>query len=517
MNSTLKKIIIPLLLVVMLPAISYSVYEITSLNETEEMIEEIYVNQLNTVLNSINQYSDLVTASWTSSLSVALENRQYNFTKLSKNELEPFLNLNRSIVQIVFVENLDFQKYSLINAGSETRLEELKNIFQSNNEKIERLFRYIEEGYRKVEPLDSENEKTQFLAVIISHERQPVITILEIDISTFIQETLRPVILEAAGEEFAIYCSSNSNEYKFNFDDTIDSKQPDVKSQFWLLPKYELGILLKGRTLSGLIAERTYTNLIIIIIMNLIIITGVVIIYRTIRKEIKLTQIKSDFVSNVSHELRTPLALISMFAETLEMGRVKSEEKRNEYYQIISHESTRLSRIVNSILSFSKIESGKRTYNFALTDLNALVNRIYDNYQFHLENQGFKFTFEPSNRLSKINADPEALSEAIINLIDNAAKYSNDTKEILLKTYQKNENIILEIRDKGIGISKDDKEKIFDKFFRVSTGLVHNTKGTGLGLTIVKHVLDAHNAEIELESKVNEGSTFRIIFKSVNT
>lgn len=517
MNSTLKKIIIPLLLVVMLPAISYSVYEITSLNETEEMIEEIYVNQLNTVLNSINQYSDLVSASWTSSISVALENHQYDFTKLSKNELEPFLNLNRSIVQIVFVDNLDFQKYYTINAGSETKIEEVKDVLQSNTEKIERLYRYIEEGYRKIEPLNSDNEKTQFLAVVLSDEHENVITILEIEASVFIQETLRPVILEAAGEEFAIYCSSNSDQHKFNFDETIDGKQPDVKSPLWLLPKYELGILLKGRTLSGLIAERTYTNLIIIIIMNLIIITGVVIIYRTIRKEIKLAQIKSDFVSNVSHELRTPLALISMFAETLEMGRVRTEEKRNEYYQIISQESNRLSRIVNSILSFSKIEAGKRSYNFSLTDLNRIVKQIYVNYKFHLENEGFKFIFEAEENLPNINADSEALSEAIINLIDNAAKYSNETKEIMLKTYQKNHNVILEVTDKGIGISKDDKEKIFDKFFRVSTGLVHNTKGTGLGLTIVKHVLDAHNAQIELDSKVNEGSTFRIIFNSVKT
>lgn len=108
----------------MLPAISYSVYEISSLNETEKMIEEIYVNQLNTVLNSINQYSDLVSASWTSSINVALENHQYDFTKLNRNELEPFLNLNRSIVQIVFVDDLDFQKYNMVNAGSETKIEE---------------------------------------------------------------------------------------------------------------------------------------------------------------------------------------------------------------------------------------------------------------------------------------------------------------------------------------------------------------------------------------------------------
>ncbi|MDZ7764118.1 MAG: ATP-binding protein [Melioribacteraceae bacterium] len=271
---------------------------------------------------------------------------------------------------------------------------------------------------------------------------------------------------------------------------------------------------MKGRTLGGLIAERTYTNLLLIVLMNIVVIVGVIIIYRNIRQEIKLAQIKSDFVSNVSHELRTPLALISMYSETLEMERVKTEEKKKEYYRVISQESNRLSRIVNSILSFSKIESGKRKYNFQPADLNELITQVYENYKYHLETKGFTFKISSNEQMPELELDREAITEAVINLVDNAAKYSKEDKFIELKTLYYNSKPAIEVVDKGIGISKEDQHKIFDKFFRVSTGLVHDTKGTGLGLTIVKHVIDSHNAKIELESNEGNGSTFRIIFNS---
>jgi two-component system phosphate regulon sensor histidine kinase PhoR len=374
------------------------------------------------------------------------------------------------------------------------------------------LYKYIEADYRKIEPLDSDLEQRQFLAVLLSKDEEEITAIFELNTSQFIEEILRPVILEAAGEEFAISCNATNDIHNFNFDETIEGKQAEVTSPLWLIPNYELGIILKGRTLGGLIAERTYTNLIIIILMTIVIVGGVIIIYRNIQKEIKLAQIKSDFVSNVSHELRTPLALISMYSETLELGRIKTEEKKAEYYKVISQESNRLSRIVNSILSFSKIESGKRHYNFQTVNLNDIVERVYENYKFHLENMGFTFNFIKEENLPRLNLDREAVTESIINLVDNAAKYSKENKFIELKTMMYKGKPTVEVIDKGIGIAKDDQRKIFEKFFRVSTGLVHDTKGTGLGLTIVKHVLDAHNAVIELDSQEGNGTTFRIIF-----
>jgi two-component system phosphate regulon sensor histidine kinase PhoR len=129
-----------------------------------------------------------------------------------------------------------------------------------------------------------------------------------------------------------------------------------------------------------------------------------------------------------------------------------------------------------------------------------------------LKNKNFQFNFSPDENLPKIKIDEEAVSEAIINLIDNAVKYSDDKKEIIIKTGTDYNFAYVEVSDKGIGISSEDQKKIFDKFFRVSTGLVHNAKGTGLGLTLVKHIMDAHYGKIRLKSKLGEGSTFILLF-----
>jgi two-component system, OmpR family, phosphate regulon sensor histidine kinase PhoR len=243
-----------------------------------------------------------------------------------------------------------------------------------------------------------------------------------------------------------------------------------------------------------------------------VLIAGIWIVFRNIKQEIELAQIKSDFVSNVSHELRTPLALITMFAETLDMGRVKTEEKKKEYLTIINQETNRLSRIVNKILNFSRMEAGKRTYNITESDLNEVVAGVFETYKFHLQKNGFTFRYIPGDNLPPVRIDPEAASEALINLIDNAMKYSEDVKNVSIFTGQENNYLFIEVQDKGIGISEENQKKIFDKFFRVTSGLVHNTKGTGLGLTLVKHIMDAHKGKIEVKSEPWKGSSFKLIF-----
>ncbi|MDP2037602.1 MAG: HAMP domain-containing sensor histidine kinase, partial [Ignavibacteria bacterium] len=234
--------------------------------------------------------------------------------------------------------------------------------------------------------------------------------------------------------------------------------------------------------------------------------------FNSIKKEIELAQIKNDFVSNVSHELRTPLALINMFAETLSLGRVKTEEKKVEYYGIIQQETERLSKIVNKILNFAKIEAGKWKYNFAKVDLNEILIKIYDVYKFHLSSNGFEFALNAGDKELKVLADAEAVSEAVINLIDNAVKYSGDIKKVLVKTGIEGRKAFVEVEDSGLGISQEDQKKIFEKFFRVSTKEIHNAKGTGLGLTLVKHIVDANHGEISLKSELGKGSCFRLTF-----
>jgi two-component system, OmpR family, phosphate regulon sensor histidine kinase PhoR len=251
-------------------------------------------------------------------------------------------------------------------------------------------------------------------------------------------------------------------------------------------------------------------------LLTIVLILGVWIVYRNIKREVEIAQIKSDFVSNVSHELRTPLSLISMFSETLEMDRVKSDEKKREYYSIISQEANRLSKIVNSILNFSKMEAGKRQFNFVDSYLNDVVENVYRSYKFHLEQKGFEFNLNKDETIPIINIDEEAVSEALVNLVDNAVKYSDDRKKISVRTFRESSSAVVEVEDEGIGIPEKDQKKIFEKFFRVSSGNVHNVKGSGIGLSIVKYIIDAHNGKIELFSEVGKGSRFRLLFPLQN-
>jgi len=239
---------------------------------------------------------------------------------------------------------------------------------------------------------------------------------------------------------------------------------------------------------------------------------GAWIVYRNMRREMELVKLKSDFVSNVSHELRTPLSLIRMFAETLEMGRLTNEEKKREYYTTILQETERLTRLVNNILNFSRMEAGKKEYHFEPIDVNGIISAVLDTYQLRLHTEGFTPEIELSHGLPFLSADKEAISEAIINVLDNAVKYSDKDKYLRIGTGTSAHGIFIEIEDHGIGIAPSHHEKIFETFYRVSSGLVHNTKGSGLGLALVKHIIDAHAGTVKVISSPGKGSTFRLEF-----
>jgi len=274
-----------------------------------------------------------------------------------------------------------------------------------------------------------------------------------------------------------------------------------------------MGIELKEFTIADLARKRTRKNLVLIGLMDIILLSGAWLIFRNIKKTVELSQLKSDFVSSVSHEIRTPLALISMYIETLEMGRVKSPEKVREYYSVILQETSRLSGIVNRILNFSQIENNKRKYVFSETNLNEIVDNATLTFRYTLENKGFSFSFEPDKNLPFIMADREAIADAFVNLIDNAMKYSAEHKDIAVRTGRNDNYVYIEVEDHGIGISANNQKYIFDKFFRVTEkDLANKVKGSGLGLAIVKHIMDAHQGRIDVKSAPGSGSLFRLLF-----
>lgn len=271
-----------------------------------------------------------------------------------------------------------------------------------------------------------------------------------------------------------------------------------------------LGIKFQGTTVEAIGQRWFIQSLLIIGVLSVLMIGGLVLTYRSVSKEMALARLKSDFVSNVSHELRTPLALIRLYAETLELGRITTQEKKDEYYRIIRKESERLTALINNILDFSRIEAGHKEYDFRETDVAELVRNTLDAYRYQIEQQGFEFEQKIDSNIPPMQVDREAIARALVNLVNNALKYSADEKFICVKLYRANGSLKLEVADRGIGITRREQAKIFEKFYRTGDPLVHNTRGSGLGLSLVRHISHAHGGEVEVESTPGKGSKFTL-------
>jgi len=251
-----------------------------------------------------------------------------------------------------------------------------------------------------------------------------------------------------------------------------------------------------------------WTILTLIIILTF----GAVLIVRTIGHEMEVIKIKSDFVSSVSHEFKTPLTSIRALIERLQGGKVKDPSKMEQYFSIISQDADKLTRLVKNLLDFSKIEEGKKEYDFKETDIDQWMVQQIENFKKDEAQKEIKIRTQIPENLPRLSIDRDALSQALNNILDNAVKFLTDKKEIDINMRSGEENVIIEVKDKGIGISHDELDKIFDKFYQGKNTHMQSVKGTGLGLTIVKHIIEAHGGKVSVESKINQGSTFSLIF-----
>jgi signal transduction histidine kinase len=229
-----------------------------------------------------------------------------------------------------------------------------------------------------------------------------------------------------------------------------------------------------------------------------------------VARQMRLSQMKSDFVSNVSHELRTPLSSIRVFGEYMRLGRVTSADKVQQYGEYIEAESRRLTQLINNILDFSKIESAEKKYRFCETDLVELVEQTVFAFEVPLRDLGVSISLE-AGTVPPLRVDKDAIAQVVVNLLDNAVKYSNGRKDIEVRVTSDEREVRISIRDHGIGIPAVEQKKIYEKFYRVGSTLVHDVKGSGLGLSIVQHVVKAHGGRVELESQPGEGSTFTLV------
>ena len=277
-----------------------------------------------------------------------------------------------------------------------------------------------------------------------------------------------------------------------------------------IFPGMTLAIKYPGTTIDEIGAKFMDYNYLVLAALSLVMVGGIFLTYRNVSREMNLARLKSDFVANVSHELRTPLALIRLYAETLELGRLTAQEKYQEYFRIIREESERLTSLINNILDFSRIEAGRKEYDFKETNLAELVRATLDSYRFQIEQNGFAFEENIASDIPPVNVDREAIARSLLNLVNNALKYSKDQKYIGVSLYRANGSVKLEVQDRGIGIAPGEQEKIFEKFYRCGDPLVHNIKGSGLGLSLVRHIAQAHGGDVSVESAPEKGSKFTI-------
>ncbi len=239
-----------------------------------------------------------------------------------------------------------------------------------------------------------------------------------------------------------------------------------------------------------------------------LILVGAGLTLRAAVHETEAARIKSEFVSNVSHELKTPLALIRLFGETLELEDIQDKKKRKKFTRIITRETQRLSHLVENVLDFSRIEAGRKEYNFKEADIVQVISHTLEAYRYYLKDQDFEFVTSIPDKPILMWIDKDAVSQALLNLVSNAEKFSKDRKYIGVTMLQKDGEVWIDVEDKGPGIPESSIRQIFDKFNRGAEELAREVQGSGLGLTIVKHIVESHGGRIDVESIMGEGSRF---------
>ena len=256
-------------------------------------------------------------------------------------------------------------------------------------------------------------------------------------------------------------------------------------------------------------------NLVILGFVVILLLGTLVFIYTIAQRERQLSKRQATFLASVTHELKTPLAVMQAAGENLSDGRVTDPKRLSNYGNHIYTESVRLRKMIEKLLDVAKADAGQISAKATPQNVEKLVTEIIEQKREFLENNGFKISFEVNTTDTWIMIDQGHFNTIFNNLLDNAVKYSRDDKRIEIQLYSRSGSLCLTVQDHGIGIPKAEQKHIFDKFYRVEDSLTARTKGHGLGLSIVKHLTDLNEAEIEVESQPGTGTTFHLIFDTI--
>ncbi len=297
------------------------------------------------------------------------------------------------------------------------------------------------------------------------------------------------------------------------FGETVNAPRAMLYEDSFPTTLYKWRLQMAPRDAERLAAEaeaRRTSDIILIALMVTTLLGGIGFLLYAIRKERRANQLKSDFISNVSHELKTPLSLIRMFAELLALGKLKTPEKGKEYAEIITRESERLSRLIDNVLDFARIERGKAAYDFKMGDLAVVVARAVDVYRYRLEREGVRLKTVIPEEIPETLLDENAMTLVLLNLLDNAVKYGGEKGEITVRLAADASRLELIVADQGPGIEQDEQKHIFDRFYRARSSRGKNVRGSGIGLSLVKHIAEAHGGRVTVDSRPGAGATFTV-------
>ena len=275
---------------------------------------------------------------------------------------------------------------------------------------------------------------------------------------------------------------------------------------------------LASEELASRVQNRRLLEITMVSLSCIVIVVGAIAIVLVSEKERRISALKSEFVANVSHELKTPLALVRMFAEMLQSGRVSSDAKKKEYLDIIVRESERLSALIENVLDFARLERGRGSYEFTESDVGDAVSRAANVYRYRAETEGVKLVLDVEPSLPRARIDERAIQLAVINLVDNALKYA-PLGVITIRASSHDGGVRIDVADEGPGVAPEDRYRIFERFVRLTREEKEKDKldknrspvrGSGIGLALVKHIAESHGGRAWVESDVGRGSTFTL-------
>jgi signal transduction histidine kinase len=418
----------------------------------------------------------------------------------SKETIEVFVSTPKGSLNVKTLDEAEKMKKGKIPIAAEET--DFRKIVGHENEGI--VARFLE---NKLHVLmwyrSSRDQKTIFGAQLDLDKLARGFNPMMNDLDTSLQREICVAILDDAGLPMAL------SDQKF----ATDWRHPAASAPLGeILPHWEAAVYPLAPINYEKAASRSRWTLgLLIACMVAAIAMGSFLLLSDLRRQLVLAQQKSDFVSNVSHELKTPLTSIRMFSELLADDRVAEPEKRKNYLQIINAETARLTRLINNILDFARMEKGEQKYNFVECDLAKIVREAIENYRPQLEAHGFKLEHDIASQPHMVRGDCDALAQIILNLLSNAEKYSGEAKEVRIEFDRiKAKEIEIRVLDRGIGVPSECCEKIFEQFFRAHDSLSSGIQGSGLGLTLARQIARAHGGDVSYAPREGGGSIFAL-------